>query len=1353
MPDYVDSISEVKRGESCKRVNLLEDILEHENLKDLFVCTTWNEKFPELFSALSKIQGDDWNHFANPINQELMNNRSIRNTLLGLTKDLDRKGGLDDLGKVIVSLSDSNFFGHLFSLLQCSLDDDSCVKITQEEIWEFFTFFAANQEQLEDVVKVVASFSTSLRGDGVSFKNALTNSLNSESFRQAREVFFNQIFTRMGSPEIKQELAFYQKMLVSDSGENAGWLPRVFLDDMTKEEANYLIRYPSDIHRSLWKDFRVLNKTLSVNVGCSSRPGYSDLNVDVSKHMQTFITLLFNGSQEDFFRNSLQSVAIMKGAIEICPNLKGYESRITNLGQESFINHRINFVDMLERTTSLMLNQKYYEFVSQMQGSSPIKEEDELHLIKYFSGDVFASFVEMLKVTDPSLTGLSASLYDVIISLPETGIVHIGKILRQLEERPDVQLASLAKVWSALGKEGRFFFFNFLDAHYTEGANITLLFDYYSALLKTSSAVLPIIFRQVLDEDRKIDVLNSMKRITKELGKDSLIEDYRSFFSRDHIVEIVKVISNGVAGDQFSDVLANYVIEAAPRVPVRVNNSYLSADTTKKCLNELIQPQNDFYSLLSSLPLECLPLKGSDPLFRFFDEVGLMGEEITARTGSYKVFTDKGMFSPEMLSTTMAIFKVMSDKYKGSTTEGLGAVLDNINTWINKNLRRNLVAQALNLPRIFASEKSDLVNELTRFYGSEENFKFLKHLVKVVPLTIKSRKAYERGVYNEVLTPKSFVQEPGYRCDTFHSQVGGRPCPTRAEIEIIVKRILKRIVKKHDDMPTALEQLMRMVAAQYGLPIPYESNNPRYKRVTLSESFDMFYNFTNSKYETNNKVFEYNWIPRADLNFFETENWEIKKKDLDKEIEPYNVKMNTMDRIEVVIRDVRFDQNYLGAHYMNSVAKGEDYNAVVDSKYGLLKTCIPLKFCGKFMNKAQHKFAKNSKETFEALLDVNTKEGWAYGDYMQSLLTSLVSSSPKKSQVSSVVNKRIFGLNIQIPWLQKKDDLVDHNGKVLGLVSMVGMFTNSARVLRDRTGRNELEFKNFLAGNRLKRTDEALFKNFVPDTHLPRTMELLKSIESTGFLSSFLDYVYKTDYSTQRLWESILFKGLYLASYLGDKDVLEERAFERYKDISVLDFLETINVLVNNHGLISDTWDFRKSDNLQNINHVIDVLISELESNNSRSSVMALNELAYFIKLNKEAVNIAIEGALNRENLLTIRESLKSLTDLLKELDQDEAVAITELFDAYGSEDSINWAPIRTYMSRSGAERVCTTQAEGFDCYKNPEHREIQQVLTYIFEDSSSRFFSLLDYIAGESNQKIKELFTRIFPSLNNQAL
>jgi len=119
----------------------------------------------------------------------------------------------------------------------------------------------------------------------------------------------------------------------------------------------------------------------------------------------------------------------------------------------------------------------------------------------------------------------------------------------------------------------------------------------------------------------------------------------------------------------------------------------------------------------------------------------------------------------------------------------------------------------------------------------------------------------------------------------------------------------------------------------------------------------------------------------------------------------YLQSMTTMERIEVTIRDIDFDMNYLGASYLNAVARAEDYNKTVSGRKKMFKTCHKLRFCGKTFKKDEYRLAHNSINAYDGLLDSNKEFG--YGDYMKSLLQVMVGSSSEKSSKSSIVRAKV----------------------------------------------------------------------------------------------------------------------------------------------------------------------------------------------------------------------------------------------------------------------------------------------------------------------------------------------------------
>ncbi|MCR9203784.1 MAG: hypothetical protein NXH75_04340, partial [Halobacteriovoraceae bacterium] len=1089
------------------------------------------------------------------------------------------------------------------------------------------------------------------------------------------------------------------------------------------------------------------NKTLDITLGCS---GVNPINVDVSTHIKTFLDSLFNGSQEKFFRNSLQSVTILKTAQEICPNLTGYQTTIETFKDNAPVTHSVDFASMLEKTTTLMLKGEYYEFVKELHYSGAGADGDPRFLVRYLSSDLFSSFVEMVRSLERGKPNLVGGTYDLLKNYPEAGFNSMVTAMKWLKKKSFDEKASVSKVWSAFGDEGKMFFFNFLDSHYKDGTNLPLLFDFYNTLLNIVEPQIYSLLDLYLGESSKGYFLPSLQSISYFLGKKDLLEDYRSFFSRQHLLEILRIVSSRSIKDFSGSLLAKYQVTSEGVLTPIPATPRLVAGKVERCLGKLTEPNRDFYSLLNSLPSECTPLIQEDPYFKFMDEVGKLGQVVMPGEG----FNGTGFFSSELMSLATNALNKVSKKYTTENNEGLSNKFNQLTSWLEIRNREKTTGKTLSLLSSLGTKDFDLLGAVTDFYALDGEFAHFSKFVDVANLLLISHEGYKRGSFNAVLEGSTFKPKKKFFCENYHQAIGGRPCPEAKDIKTVANRIVDFVLRKNDENPTALEQMLRMVSVGYGLAIPYEGEKQTFKRVTLKESFDMFFSFTDRSIPTNNQNLEYIPIPKADAEYFETDDWRVYKKQLEGAPEPSVKTLNTMERIEVVVRDVRFDQNYLGAHYLNAVSKAADYNDMVQNKYKILKMCIPLKFCGKFMNKAQHRFAKNSKDTFLSLLDVNDKEGWQFGEYMQALLSSLVSSSPDKSQISSVIKKKIFGLNIDVPWLNKKKDLEYHNGKILGLVSMVGMFTNSARVLRDRVSEDRSTFEAFLENSRLKKIDENLFRNLDLGKHLPELEMLLEKAQENGLLEKVIDYMSELSYEDQRLFENVIFKSLYTFSYVADPDFLSRLSIEeqdRYKNLSILDLTGLLNNLVDNHDVITKAIDVDK-EFLVATNHFLDVTNHILEQEDSDSNVVAkgINELFYFLKVNQERIGpIANNISSSSETFEMIYTPLVEGKSLLNHISESGGNYDVVSFINVLRNDGLNWTPMQNYLQVNATKVICSSELAS-SCRDNSKHRQFQRILDYLFSDDSRRMLSVLEFYSGKENVKIQEFFNKVFPSIVN---
>jgi hypothetical protein len=1347
--DYEDSLSDSLRGESCRNTELTNDLLEAKNLKNLFECTKWSEKFPAMYQSLVEMDQDAWNYFANPINEKIFNDKDLRDQLIELLNELDRLGGLAELGKVINSLSESNFYHNLYEIIKCAEDEVVCPggkKISKEDLLSFFNFFELGTEDLSNFSDLTKGFSLAI-GNASNFPNALRKELSKPQFFRTRLELLDQLFVKIGSTNFTNDLVFYSNILNEKDDDGGIWLRQIFQRSILAEDFDYLVFYPVDVQKNLWKDFRLLNVAIQSDLVCNPVGEFNGLRIDVSEHMTAFLYDLFNSSQEKFFQKTIQSVGLIKTATQMCRELGGYSGDIRGyMAENANMKHEMDFVNALTSSSRLLLHKGFYELFKKFQFSHPLGGARELFMLENFSDDFFISFLRMVETLNRGNQGPVFTGHKLLQSFDDSFYESLSQTVRWAQSKSPAQFASLSRVWSALSEEGKLFFINFFDVHYKNEANVSLLVAYYASTLKVAniplSELLARFFSRKTKEEEAV-FLRSMSQVTKILSAPELLSDFERFFSREHILEIMKIISRGYVSQEPSAQISDiYILEPQQREPLpQVTLSNQLTTVTEKCLSRMSEPQVSFYSLISVPPTECSIFAGEDPLMKSFFALSDFSYFLSDQGGVG--LTREGIMSPVLLNNYVSLFKGISEKYTSPGKDGLHSILISINKFFQDRSARNQIQSFGKTLNMFAQD-GGLVELASSYFGQDENYDYVSKSIEGVEIAATLFNRYKKGYLKPELGPTLFKEDSRYKCKDFHQELGGRSCPSSTEANVIAKRLVKRALKKNDEFPSALEQMLKMISVDHGLMIPYEGEAQRKKIVTIEESLRMFYGFTDPQLEINQTELEMQIYPAAVDDYFENEDWEVTRDQADSELKGIKKKLNTMERVEVVVRDVRFDELYLGAHYMNSVAKAEDYNKIVESKFGLLKKCVPLKFCGKFMNKAQHGLAKNSRDAFPSLLDANTVNGWRHGDYMQALLTSLVSSSPRVAQVSSVIRKKILGLKIDVPYLQTKKQLKDHNGKILGLVSMVSGFSNLARIVRDRTGRTDEEFQEFLQSDKLRKVSASLLKNYDPGKDATRIAEITLLADTNGLIESVINYFSEAGYQRQRLAENIIYKGLYLVSFLTDGG-------NRYSKLGLSSFLGLAKVVVGNHENISKLIDFKDLENLKDMNHFFDVATYEL-SRTSSPFIKLVGEFGKFVTDTESKFLPIVESYLSDSKKLgAIKEGFLSLKSTFNRLiARDDLMSVVTFIKEIRVSDKIRLGGFKNLLKLSGAKKVCEAPIDGdaLICRNNRHQNEFGRALVYLTNNNSKNLLGIVDYFGRENDEDQLSFFLKIFPSL-----
>lgn len=446
--------------------------------------------------------------------------------------------------------------------------------------------------------------------------------------------------------------------------------------------------------------------------------------------------------------------------------------------------------------------------------------------------------------------------------------------------------------------------------------------------------------------------------------------------------------------------------------------------------------------------------------------------------------------------------------------------------------------------------------------------------------------------------------------------------------------------------------------------------------------------------------------------------------------------VTTMERIEIVIRDVNFDANYLGAHYKNSVAKSYDYLKVVNSKYDMFKVCVGAKFCGKFMSRSERKMARNAVAAFPSLMDVH-QDGLAFGDYMKALLGSVVASSSKSSQISSIVRFRRDRDGFNIPWIQTKKQLRSHNGVILSELAEIGAFSNMARWTRDRFGRNENDFKEFLSSAELNHVSNNLLRGFamsVSDETLVNLLEALKNSKDI-LISDLWHWVEGLSYSELRRVEDVVGDILVIASSLSKK----------YPEANWDRLVQLFTWGVKNFGAIKVHWgDEKLIEVIAGIQPLTDFVAQGLLAEEETFAPVLIDLYKAFERIfldEAERVNVLtlLNEYFNADQAKAIAKIVAHSSHLIKSewsySDIDSyagAVALGATLDANHG----GLSGFAEYLVQTSNKRACRYEGELVYCQDNPHYLETNKLLAILTRDESSwnryvgRLFENLESLA-----------------------
>lgn len=1385
-------------------MNFIKGFFVHENVKSLFQCLGWNRLYKNIYNSVEVTKTNNWNHLFTPTGREFFDNTKRRDRIFRYVRKLDSKQGLDDLGRVMTALNRTNFYDSLDDLFTCA-DSPALPKCkkrspnltTKSEIKELFKFMMVDSDLYGHTSNVLRNTVKAIGEKDGELRDEVNKFYTKTKFKNLRRSLITRLLNTVNRGISNKERAFMAKIFFTVSKEDKKpWLHKWFTNEKLDDESfSSLFNYPVSVNPDFIKDSLALQNAFKQNLVCESQDGDKYIEINVRKHLETFLDRLSRSSFDEFQKFALQNTATLTAARAFCPILEEYTSQITYIRGDREIteNYTLRFIDVIASLADFLGEETNYDLVriiaTASRGESP---SSILYALEFLSGESFQAFNELNKVILKESKDFYPLVLKIIKNVNEDIYSQLGAIvLTMMEEANESKFKGLSSVWNFWTEQEKDFLLLFIDEHLKEETNFIALFEFYADLLNEFPGIIDSIAEELSGNDEALNkTYVAVKDFVKQFSGQNVLNDFREFFSRDQILRIIEIISRGILIDSPDlatfeiDYVDNYV-RAAQQAPFdfQWTDSNVPTDSIVRCIKEMSRPEQSFYTLIRELPEACKESRNHEVTIRLFTWMDKIDKEYhstnTRGNNGKGLFDELGLLSPAMMGTGVSLLKFIQEEF-GRTRDGFEYTVDKLKKYLF-----DLEVPSLG-QRGFVAALEHLVEQWNRFNKtSGANGRFHRSFI-FKELAIKKEWPVKRALVSKlakVLTDyQSWVdsgqaakvtvikpeQQPEkYKCENYqNTKIGNNPCQEREGLYKGVEDLLRHLARSNaDDRPTAVGQLVRSSIAEQGLLIPYDRDDQTLKRMTLKETMEMMYRLTDKSIELNTKKFPY--YPKG-----------VRPNKVEEE--DYLQPMTTMERIEVTIRDVRFDMNYLGAHYQNAVARSIDYDKVVKGKGKLFKTCLSVKFCGKFFSRDQYRMGVNAIETYYGLLDANVHFG--YGDYMKGLLSIVVGSSSKIAAKDATIRMKVGRKEVVVPYIQTKKQLKKHNSVILTDLAMMSAFSNGGRVLRDRVGRTQKEFDQFLASKGLNLVNGKILEGFEREGGEAAAVELInkllkvKTPEGRLVHQDIIDFFSGLEYSELKFVERTISDMLVVFSYVGvppwiPKEKRDSAEYKRYQDSNYYSLFQYLGEIVELYPALkskfpnrADGTEIKVLDVLKAVASPLKLFRKKLEAEN-HDYYIVLNEM--FLGLNKflfspepRSKNRGITLLLNFlrdpseiEDLYLNMRSLYALLDVMHDGEQKGSFSeIASNVKKLNETEKLNFEALREYINHTTREENCTQSDNTIrSCVNNPHYDEFAKLGEYVLRrdiSSKSNLSKALDTLLIEERDNLSKLVRDFTPYL-----
>ena len=1191
-----------------------------ESLEDLFLCTGWNSVFPNLFKAIEDVGPTQWNYFFSQLNKSIFNDKDKIKQLLYLTKELDNRDSLEALTQSLKSLIDINPYQFLGPFFQCMEDSKStsCLSrdLPQKNILkELFRDFSITKETLDIIINTMDAFLVAFSPNQSLLRESYPDVHTNEKFLSQRIKLVSTILEALSSARETNQSPL-SSLIYIDQNHYLGEV--LHTGDQRKAMTEFAVG-PTD---DFFNDLVIYKDLLRADRLCDHSD--TDLYFSTRDYFDSFLLKIMSSNLQEFHNLLINETILDRYIIDICPSI---------VERPGTSNYLFNPSNIKKSLAFLVKNENDLHLLKYIMTSLKAKDNNNINIIEFASNPLVVNTIMFLKTTVEQDRSMLLIFVDILSGLDRQSYENISKLINIISNKDySLQFRRLKEFWDFFTDEEKNRFFSYFDSHFSNNIDIVLIMNFANEIVKILKEDIIFFFKEILNEES----VDHLQNIIKNFNDPHVLSDLRSFYSRDHIMRIIKIL-----GDSLRDTATKQTILMPTVSEQNKQNSTLPLshnDSITKCINTISTLSGEFLAPLSQNFNSFCPGIEKENIKILLD-ILWMTEPLSSIPSLGRLFVKNAKIIESYLH--------QEEEIKNHFQRNIPGLLQQEDT---KKVLKNILDLLVSLSE---GQDGKYRKKLYKMFSMNKNLRVrTKNIIKSIPPILQSWQhfAMDKQYYQfGEITPKTECK------NVQNMNIGGNPCPMPTEISENLNETIRMAIKRPSmGTPGLIHQHLRAFSVDHGLSLPKQGLENNMYNITIEDAIK-FLHETHDKSQTIA-------IPYTNEHF--QQNTE---------------ETTLLERIEILIRENRLDNNLFTIHFVNNMMKSDsEYNKIVATSKRILRLCLSLRFCGTIINSEKRKFANNILATFSSLESIN-RPPLEYGPFIKVFLKIYGSSSPPSFQGKSIFNH--FSRS------SSTSDLKEHNINLLTHMAHFALFSNMARFLEDRSiNKKDIQF---------------LSEEFLKNINLHHVEDLIRSIVENALnvqdasgrnLVEFMAHrINSMNYSELRTVENTLANALIVIHYLGP---LKSQSGHAFAENSMETFFSILGTLLKDWPSLIEVSPHRKRfiHYIKYINNVLVFLKMNLHNKETREHYyIFINELFYVLKkmtlIENRQTNM-LKSFLEKLPYHTekIDETIGLLEKMSTQFDKNKIYKYIALFVKILADDQLQVGPFLAYLRHVARE-------------------------------------------------------------------